>query len=263
MVWCLADPACAQTAAAPTPQAPAAKSTAKKSAAKATKPAVAPIANSGSCKFGVITAAEDIFTVQRIMTIVNNSYAEVPVNWGFDDLIFARVRAAAGGIPLRRLSYPKGAFESYYHPKPSLFGHREELAALVRQIAGNAGCESYMLITRATIELQGTHQQVTGFGVLSQGFLKLTFVYAYFNVTVFDGHTFEIRPAPSRSLKSVFAHMAANVTTNEDLHEIDKTAYPESPPDAANSATLRDATRAFLTERLDKTLPAYFRTGEQ
>jgi len=35
--------------------------------------------------------------------------------------------------------------------------------------------------------------------------------------------------------------------------------FPESPPDAANDATLRDGTRNLLGEYLDKYLPAYFK----
>ena len=121
----------AQTA---TPAKPAAKKAAKPKAAPA-KPAEQTTA--GPCGIGVIAATQEPFVVEKIgLTVFGNEYAEVPVSWGLDDLVFARARAAAGATPLRRIAYAKGAFDTYYHPKPSLFRNdREELSNLVRQIA--------------------------------------------------------------------------------------------------------------------------------
>jgi hypothetical protein len=270
LLWCFVQPASAQVAPAQVPPAqapqaaPAIKPPAKKPAAKVAKQTKPPAADSGPCRFGVIVATDDLFTVQKIgLTVFGNDYAEVPVNWGFDDLIFARARAA---FPCDALPIKKGAFDAYFHPKPSLFRNgRGELTSLIRQIAGNAGCESYLVVLRAEGVLDGTNQRLTGVGVVNRGtsLLSRSYLLVYLDILVFDGQTFEIRRDPTANLKGVFDHMAANLTTNEHLHEIDNTAFPASAPDAANSATLRDGARGFLTERLDQVLPAYFTTDAQ
>jgi hypothetical protein len=242
-----------------------AKSAVKKSAPKA-KAAAKPgtPAESGPCRIGVIAATGDVLTMQKVgLTIFGNEYDEVPVTWGFDDLIVARVRSAAGGTPVRRIPYAKGAFDSYYKPQStSLFRNtREELTTLVRQIAGNTGCERYVLITRSKGKLEGTNQMLEGIGVLNWGIGSLgrNFLFAYFSILVFDGETFEIRKDPQATLEAGFARLAANLTQSEYMRHLEDFAFPESQTEAASNARLRDGARGFLGERLDKYLPAYFK----
>jgi hypothetical protein len=246
-------------AGTPAPGAPATKKAAPKAKAVA-KPAAA--ADSGPCKYGVIIAVGDVFGVQKIgLTVFGNEYTEVPVSWGLDDLIFARTRAAAGGIPLRRISYAKGTFDSYYHPQSSLFRNdRQDLAERVRQIAGNAGCERYYVFTRLSGQVQGTNQFIEGVGVLNRGIglLNSTSLFANLGLTVFDGQTFEIRKAPV-DLEAVMKRMVASLAGDPSLNKIDDSAFPVPPEEAAKSAVLRDGIRNLLTERLDKWLPAYFK----
>jgi hypothetical protein len=233
--------------------------------AQASRKPAAP-AESGPCQIGVIAATNDLFTVQKVgLTVFGNEYAEVPVTWGFDDLVFARARAAAGGMTVRRIAYARGAFDSYYHPKPTLFRNsRDELTTLVREIVGSAGCERYLVVTRLSGQLEGTNQSLNGIGVLNRGIgtgvLDHTYLFAYLRMIVFDGQTFEIRKDPHANLESVLARAAANLTRtkNENMHELDNSAFSTSPPEAANSAALRDGARNLLTERLDKYLPDYF-----
>ena len=261
---CLAASAWAQIQPAPAVQAAPVKSDVKKPAPK-TKAAAKPAApaNVRPCKYGIITATEDIFTVQKIgLTVFGNEYAEVPVSWGFDDLIYARARAAAGAIAVRRITYTKGTFGSYYHPKSGLFRNaRQELVDLVRQIAGNTGCERYLIVTRLEAQLQGTNQTLNGIGVLNRGvgFINHTWLFAYISVIVLDGQTFEIRKDPNANFEAALARIAANLTKNENMRDVDNSAFPVPPAETANSTILRDSARVFLTERLDKFLPAYFK----
>jgi hypothetical protein len=238
------------------PPTPAAKKAAPKAKATA-KPA--PPANAGPCGYGVIAATGDIFTVQKIgLTVFGNEYPEVPVPWGFDDLIFARVRAAAGPTSVRRIAYAKGAFDSYEHPKANLFRNaRQELTELVRQIAGNAGCERYMVITRLDAPLPGTNQKLNGIGIVNVGtsLLNRSQLFANVSIIVFDGQTFEIRKDPHDSIGARLERMGKD----ESMRNIDNSAFPTSPPDAVNNAGLRAGAQVFLTERLDKLLPAYFK----
>lgn len=250
----------ASTAAAP------ATTAAKKPATKPKTAAKPPAAvDSGPCRIGAVIAAGDVFTVQKVgLTVFGNEFAEVPVKWGFDDLILDRIKAAAAPMQVRRISYARDAFDSYYHPKPAIFRNApRELAELVKQIAGNAGCERYVVITRANGRLNGTNQDLVGIGVLNQGvgIFSRSYVFANLGVVVFDGATFEARRNPHLTLEAGLARIAANLTKSEYLHELDKETFkfPESAPDAANNTMLRDSARRFVAERLDKYLPAYFR----
>lgn len=251
------------TTASPAQTAPQAKPAAKK-AAKPKAPPAKPVeqTTAGPCGVGVIAATQDPFVVEKIgLTVFGNEYAEVPVSWGLDDLVFARVRAAAGATPLRRITYAKGAFDAYYHPKPSLFRNdREELLNLIRQIAGNAGCERYVVVTRSEGMLPGTNQPLRGLGILNRGagIISYSYLYAYVGVTVFDGQTFEIKKGPGVTLEGVMKHMTDSFGLDEHLRKVGDSLYPVAASDAANNTTLRDNIRDFLTERLDKILPPYF-----
>ncbi|QOZ06113.1 hypothetical protein [Bradyrhizobium sp. CCBAU 51765] len=260
-------PAVAQTppaTTAPSAQtAPQVKPTTKKAAAKpkATAKPAEP-ATTGPCGVGVIAGTEDIFVVQKIgLTVFGNDYAEVPVSWGLDDLVFARARAAAGSTPVRRITYAKGVLDSYYHPKSGLFrNRREELSNLIRQVAGNAGCERYLVIMRSEGQLDGTNQSLSGVGIFSRGvgLISYAYVFAYIGVTWVDGRTFEIMKGPAVTFEGVMKHMADNFVSNELLQKVDKSMFPETATDSANNTALRDTTREFLTKRLDKILPPYF-----
>ena len=259
--------AAAQTPPTPTALPAQAATPAKPAAKKAAKPK-APSANpaeqttAGPCGVGVIAATQDPFVVEKIgLTVFGNEYAEVPVSWGLDDLVFARVRAAAGATPLRRIAYAKGTFDAYYHPKPSLFrNEREELSNLIRQIAGNAGCERYVVVTRGEGKLPGTNLPLRGLGILNRGVgpISHSFLYAYVDVTVFDGQTFEIRKGPGVTLEGVMKHMSNSFGLDEHLRKVDDSLFPVTAADAAANTPLRDNIRDFLTERLDKILPPHF-----
>ncbi|MET4200848.1 hypothetical protein [Bradyrhizobium sp. LA6.12] len=243
--------------------APQAKPTAKKATTKpkaTAKPAES--ATAGPCGVGVIAGTGDIFVVQKIgLTVFGNDYAEVPVSWGLDDLVFARARAAAGNTPVRRITYAKGALDSYYHPKSGLFrNQREELSNLIRQVAGNAGCERYLVVMRSEGQLDGTNQSLSGVGIFSRGvgLISYAYVFAYIGVTWVDGRTFEIMKGPAVTFEGVMKHMADNFVSNELLQKVDKSMFPETAADSANNTALRDTTRDFLTKRLDKILPPYF-----
>ncbi len=263
----LLPPAAAQTPPAPTAPPAQTATPAKPATKKSAKPKAQPAqpaeqAAASPCGIGVIAATQDPFIVEKIgLTVFGNEYAEVPVSWGLDDLVFARVRAAAGATPLRRITYAKGAFDAYYHPKPSLFrNEREELTNLVRQIAGNAGCERYVVVTRGEGMLPGTNQPLRGLGILNRGIgiISHSFLYVYLGVTVFDGQSFEIRKGPGVTLEAVVKRMADSFGQDEHLRKVDNSLFPVAAADAASSTTLRDNIRDFLTERLDKTLPPYF-----
>ena len=265
-------PALAQTAptAAPNPSPtkslpakPAAKKPASPSSdAGATSPSAAGAAQRGRC-IGVIPHIGDHFAVQTIgLGMFGNELKEVPIeSWGLDDLVVARVRAAAGtGVAVRRIAYPANAFEPYDHPPRRLFGDADKaLKSVVQAIASAGGCERYVVVLKDTNADRITHQAFTGIGIFSRagGDVHL---FALTALSVFDGHTFEVLK------KHVGSPVEEKVGSNPTLFDLTRTNpmrganvplkedFPWPPaPDAVMG--LRDATRALLAESLDKTLP--------
>jgi hypothetical protein len=264
---CLVGAVSAQNQAAPgtgaAPGAPIVKPAAKKQPPKAKAATTAIVAaEKGPCRLGVIPAVGDKFVVQKIgFTIFNNEFTEVPIDaWGLDEIVVARVRAAAGeGTAVRRLAYAKGTFTPYEHPGPALFRiPQNELTAIVRQIAANTGCERYVAITKLEGVLDGTNQTLLGIGILNHGtsLLSRTNLFVNISVTVFDGQTFAIHRNPPASLGAVLAGALQMTAMRGPHRELDNAQFPANAADAVNSSTLRDGTRTLLTETLDKALPA-------
>jgi hypothetical protein len=253
------------SAAAQTPPAPSAsaKPAAKKQAPKAAVGARAPApTETGPCQIGVISAIGDQFSVQHVgLTMFGNEYMEAPIEaWGIDDLFVARVRAAAPGTAVRKIAYASGAFKPYYHPEAKLFRNdRDDLTALVRQIAGTANCERYVVATKARVSVDGTNQSIEGLGVYKNWASPSGrgVVVAYFRINVFDGRTFDIHRAPTRSFGDVLASSFSNKSDNMQI--LNNLEFPKTSEQVTNSALLRDSTRSLLTAQLDKYLPAYIK----
>jgi hypothetical protein len=251
-------PPTSSTPAAATP----AKPVVKKAAPKAKAAAKQPVAETGPCRLGVISALGDRFSVQKFgLTIFETEGSEAPMDgWGLDDLPLARVRAATGADPsVRRIAYPKGAFEPYYNPKSRFLPDPNEgLPAIVRSITANANCERYLVITKYNGIVPGTKLEINGIGVYSQGigsFARHSHLFANVAVSMYEGTTYE---KISRSLAAFGASFAAGLGLTEDpLTKLDNSLFPDPPESASSSATLKERTRALVSARLDRMIPVY------
>jgi len=242
----------------------AGKPTARKQTPAPKTDAQPPPIDNGRCDLGVISAAGSPIGLKKVgITIFGNEYSEVPSDaWAIDDLIVARVRAAAGsGTAVRRIAYGKEAlFELYEKPGKGLFNNpRENLTAVVRQIAANSHCARYIVVTRLIGNLPGTNQSLEGIGVLSQGPFGSAAVFAYTNVTVFDGQTFAIRDDPFGSFGARLSASLSRFGKDEFLRHVEGAEFPASPEAAAKDVRLRDGARSLVAERLDRILPEYLK----
>jgi hypothetical protein len=263
LAFAVAQPALAQTA--PTSPANPAKPAAKKPTPAKPDPgatAAASAAQRGHC-IGVIPHIGDRFVVQTIgVGVFGNDVKEVPIeSWGLDDLVVARVRAAAGsGVAVRRIAYPANAFEPFDHPANRLFGDAEkDLKSVVHTIASAAGCERYVVVVKATNKDRITNQTFTGIGIFSRagGDVHL---FALTGLAVFDGHTFEIL---KKGAGSPVEEKTGSNPTLYDLMRTNPMRGPNRPlndfswPPATDAVMgLRDATRALLAASLDRALPS-------
>lgn len=258
----LVSAAVAQTQPGPRTQAPANAAVAKKPAAQGkagAKPA-GPV-ETGPCQLGVVAAIDDKFAVQKIgITVFGNELAETPVDWGFNDIVVDRVRAGApAGIAVRRIAYPRGAFDRYYNPPETLFGNSGgDLVATVRQIIGNAHCERHIVITGVRGTSADNNQPIRGIGIVQgSSLVSATRIFANLMVQIYDGKTLEKQSNFSR-LGSVLANSFKS-DDRRSLGEIDNGAFPESAAAVAHNAMLRDRTRAVLAAQLDRILPPYLK----
>jgi hypothetical protein len=180
--------------------------------------------------------------------------------WGLDDLPLARVRAATGADPsVRRIAYPKGAFDPYYNPKSRFLPDPNEgLPAIVRSITANANCERYLVITKYNGMVPGTKLEINGIGVYSQGigsFARHSHLFANVAMSLYDGTTYE---KISRSLAAFGASFAGGLGLTEDpLTKLDNSLFPDPPESASSSGSLKERTRALVSARLDRMIPGY------
>jgi len=260
----LAQPALAQTAptAAPKP-APAKPSSTKPAAKKSESPKPEAAAQAGPC-IGVIPHIGESFVEQNIgLTAFGNDLKEVPIeSWELDDLIVARVRAAAGPrFAVRRMAQPANAFEPYDHP-PLFHDPDVQIKRVVQTIAGGSGCERYVVVVESGANWGDSNQGVRGIGIVHRGGIidrfSVTYLFAVTYLYVVDGHTFELlkKGAGSLTNETLGERLLNDLMKPNPLHapdrELEDFAWPPTP-DAVMG--LREPTRALLAASLDKVLP--------
>jgi hypothetical protein len=258
-------PSATNAPAASTPANTSAKPATKKAAPKAKSAAKPPGAvDTGPCKLGVISALGDRFTVQKFgLTVFETEESETPVDgWGLDDLVVARVRAATGADPtVRKIIFPKSAFEPFYHPTSRFLPDpREGLPAIVRGITPNANCERYLVVTRFKGQVPNTNLTLDGIGVYSQGIgsiVRHSHLFANISLSLLDGGNYE---RVNRPFTGFGARLAEGLRLTEDpLTKLDNSFFPETAASVPGNATLRERTRTLIAAQLDKTLPNYLK----
>ena len=252
------------TTETPAVTAPA-KPIAKKAAPKAKAAAKQPVATeAGPCRLGVISAVGDRFAVQKFgLTVFETEESEVAVDgWGLDDLVVARVRAATNNDPtVKRIAFPKGAFQPFYNPTSRFLPDpREGLPAIVRNITPTAKCDRYLVVTRSKGQVPGTNLILDGVGAYNRGIgsiLRHSHLFAHIALSMLDGITYE---RVNRPFAGVGARLAAGMRLTEDpLTKLDNSLFPESTAAVPGSAALRERTRTLIAANLDQVLPDYLK----
>lgn len=252
------------TADAP-PATASAKPVAKKAAPKAKAAPKQPVASeAGPCRIGVISAVDDRFAVQKFgLTVFETEESEIAVNgWGLDDLVVARVRAATNNDPtVRRIAFPKGAFQPFYNPTSRFLPDpREGLPAIVRNITPTAKCDRYLVVTRSKGQVPGTNLILDGVGAYNRGIgsvLRHSHLFAHIALSMLDGITYE---RVNRPFAGVGARLAAGLRITEDpLTKLDNSLFPESTSAVPGNAALRERTRTLIAANLDQILPDFLK----
>lgn len=219
--------------------------------------------NSGPCRLGVISVIGENYSVQKFgVTIFEAEAKEVPIDWGLDDLVFARVRAATNNdSSIRRIAYPKGAFDPFYHAKAIFIPDpKETLPVIVKGFTANVNCDRYLVATTYKSKLPNSNMTLNGIGTYNQGLgniIRHSHLFANVAITLIDGRSYE---QIKRPLTDIGANLAANMRLFEDpITKLDNSLFPDPPETASTNAALRERTRALVVERLDRNLPGYLK----
>jgi hypothetical protein len=254
---CLVAPASAQSSPAPKPRSAPPQASVNQQTAPTLRARA-------SCDLGVIAAVGDEFQIKQISLshwISEPSY--VPIShWGLDDLVFERVRAAAGPRTIvQRIPYSKERFPPPKETQNALFRDREaELVEILRKITSGTSCQRFVLVGRSISRFNGSVQTVRGIGIidLDNPLRHRTYLYALSYIRVFDGRDFAILKQGSAitEREPLLDRMVLGETISGPFREVDNAAFPSNPADAAHNLAFREAVRAMLKSSLDRTLPS-------
>lgn len=181
-----------------------------------------------------------------------DTYARVAVDgWALDELVVARVRAAAPGMSVRRIPYTKEELEQ--HRKPvSIFDSDANIREFAQYVSRGMNCERYVVVHR-----HGGNQPEFGIGISKRPFSKEATLFAMMYIRVYDGRTFRLsKEAPALTTENTHIERVLHNPLGGPSRQLDVAMFPDKPADAITNPVLRDGVRAMLAASLDKTLPA-------
>lgn len=247
--YALLSPSGGQTPPAPKPEVvrPAAK-----------KPAAAPSlpAETGPCQIGVIPIAGDLFMIEKFgpLKFLDKYIRTSVAAWALDNLVVARVRAAAPGIAVRRIPYTQEELRSGGRQKQNPWFYRPEadVKGFVQFLAPRIRCDRYLVVHR-----HGGTQREYGIGISQYPYGGPVHLFAMMLIRIYDGRTFElIKEAPALTTEDTYIERMTHNFLGGPSIQLDRAIFPESPADVVNNPTLREGVRTMLTKSLDKTLPS-------
>ena len=207
----------------------------------------------GSCQIGVVPIAGNLFMVETFGLIrFADTYARVAVNdWALDELVVARVRAAAPGMSVRRIPFTKE--ELTHHRTPMLFYDADDdIREFAQYVSRGTNCERYVVVHR-----HGGNQPEFGIGISKRPFSKEATLFAMMYIRVYDGQTFRLsKKAPALTTENTYIERVLHNPLGGPSRQLDVAMFPARPADAKTNPVLRDGVRAMLAASLDKTLPA-------
>lgn len=229
-------------------------STAKSASASSTTPA-----ESGPCQIGVIPIAGDLFMIKKFGPLqFLDKYSRTSVTaWALDDLVVSRVRAAAPGSSVRRITYTREELKSGGRREQNPFFYRAEadIADFVRFLAPRLRCERYVVVHRHG----GTHREY-GIGISRYPYDGSVHLYAIMYIRVYDGASLAlIKEAQALMTDDTYVDRLLRNPLGGPSRELDQAMFPEKPADVVNNPVLREGVRVMLAASLDKTLPPLLR----
>jgi hypothetical protein len=245
------------------PAAPSAKSIVRKRNEPAGKQASGV---SGSCGLGVIVVVGDEFMVKTIgLTRFHSSETRVPINWGLEDLIFARVRAAAPrGLTVRRIPFDRSRLPKRDESKKELFrDEKAELADFMRNVTQGTNCQRYVWVGNSISRFNTSGYSVRGIGIVNHDVLvgHRIYFFALSYIRIFDGRDFSIirHGSAMTHIDPLLKRVLLGTLILGPYSELAEASFPNSPEGVAGNLAFREYARSLLTASLDRTLPFMLR----
>jgi hypothetical protein len=209
--------------------------------------------STGLRTIGIVSAIGDTFHVRKIgLMVFGNDAKEFSIDsWHIDDLAVAKARGLLGKThDVRSVTYRRAAIAS----AP---GGRSGLADTLRAAVAPQGLDTYLVMTKTTVQYGGTNQTIGGLGIVEGAFDNF-FIYAIYQVALVDGRDFS---PISRSVALLPGDKSCNPLFKPFIcganRAVDKTWWPASL-DAASNQRLKGA----MVEFVDKSLPNTLRQME-
>jgi hypothetical protein len=239
---------------------PAAKTPAKPKAQPTPRQTAAQLAPSGK-SVCVASALAYRFEVQKIgFMVFGNSLDGVAADtWGIDEAAARKIQEVLGReFAVRRVTVPKAALAELETRRIGFL--RNENDDFMRAVAAGAGkCDFSITLTRAATQYGGTNQSVAGLGIVRHDnpLFPRVYVFASYIIRMYDGNLTALR-----SEKPTMHPLLVTPLTTPGLsamyREADQSWWPEPAQAAAQSAQLKNATRALVEEGLAKKMPQMF-----
>jgi hypothetical protein len=214
---------------------------------------------SGRCELGIIPIAGNQFAVQKVgFGTFGSETTRIRVDgWGFDDLVAARVRAAAPGHAVRRIVYARKELARYQQGFPDT---DDEINDFVRDAAAGTDCERYVVVQPHASRIMKTSAFVHGMGIVNVGapITRHNFLFALTYIRIYDGRSFELIKQGATSTDDQ-PPMSQFMPFQGPKMELDEASFPATPSEAAANPVFRKGVRALLKASLDNTLPAMLR----
>ena len=213
-------------------------------------------------ELGIIPIAGNQFSVQKIgFGMFGNETTRIRVDgWGFDDLVAARVRAAAPGHVVRRIVYASKQLARHYQGESPLPDIDDDIDDFVRDVASGTNCERYVVVQLHSSRVMKTSKFVHGMGIVNVGapITRHNFLFAITYVRIYDGRSFELIKQGATSAGDE-PLMSQFMPFQGPKLELDEASFPATPTEAASNPIFRKGVRALLKASLDNTLPAMLR----
>ena len=221
-----------------------------------------------ACQLGLISIVGNKFEMTDIGPFdlaFMVKYSHGRADWGLDDLVFARVRAAARGLNVQNIAYDKEELHRAAQESSLFRGFADKIKDFARKTAAGTHCDRYIVVHRGTGQVDGRPAVAVGFGAIR---LKTAlredtaYLHVLTSIRIYDGASFELiktAPALMGDDPRPFEVPKNYKPVRGPARQIDVASLPATPQQAAQNAAYRAIIESLLAASLDKTLPGLLR----
>ncbi len=220
-----------------------------------------------ACQLGLISIVGNKFEMTDIGPFdlaFMVKYSHGRADWGLDDVVLARVRAAAPGLNVQNIAYDKEELHRAAQEHGLFRSFANEIRDFARQTAAKTHCERYIVVHRRTAQIDGRPAVAVGFGLIRLRSMlgkETAYLHALTSVRIYDGNFELIKAAPASmgDDPGPFEVPKNYKPVRGPARQIDIASLPATPQQAAQNPAYRASVESLLATSLDKTLPGLLR----